>query len=355
MSDVPSTTIEIFPTELYLKLFRYFDAVALHQTFGGINYKIDCIVKQAPLYFNFQRKITLDDGYVVQRILPFVDPQNIRSLKFYVQTGISTQLLADHLLSSFARLCSLTLYIYSGMPCLIDHIPLLANLNKLEVYFLCNASDFGPERLVNSIFNENQVNNSRLSLNTLTIYFNEQSMTLQVPFSAATTNIQHLKIHPFNYAEFISILPCLPSIRSVDISFWNIGMTGINLSSVPLVQLANCEKLMLQLSTSSELEELECLLKHTPNLKVLGRTTKIDLVHFNAAQWKFIAMKYCKELQRIELHCIYWRYDFDDDWSTTLAPPHQIIDVFFPEFLGKANYDDDGDCVKVELTRSAVG
>jgi hypothetical protein len=355
MSDILPTTIEIFSVELYVELFQYFDAVHLLHTFSGLNSRIDSIVKQIPLHFDFWRKTV--DEYIIQKVLSFVNPQSVQSLKFSVQRSVSAQILADHLLSSFACLRSLTLHIYSDAPCLLDQIPLLANLTSLTIYFWCSCSENGPERIVNSIFNENQINFSRLSLKTLTVYFNEPSMMFQSPFSPAITNIQHLKVHPINYSEFISILPSLLSIRSINVNFWDLGNFVINPTVVPLVQLANCEKLQLTLANFSDLVDLEYLLKHTPNLKVLKRTANNHLMYSNADRWKYVLMKHCHKLQKIEFDYIYQTSvtdNYDDYYGDTRADlPDQIKYVFSPEFTGTATYDDD-DCMQIEFSRAKV-
>jgi hypothetical protein len=68
---------QIFPNEIFLRIFRYLPRLDLYRGFYNLNSRLNCIISESRVYF--RSKLTEDERLY---ILPYVQPRQIRT--FYV-------------------------------------------------------------------------------------------------------------------------------------------------------------------------------------------------------------------------------------------------------------------------------
>ncbi|CAF5135177.1 unnamed protein product, partial [Rotaria sp. Silwood1] len=78
--DTFSSTLEMLSVELWREVFEYLNSYSLWYSFRGLNRRIDAIIDQTALYFNFKKKGTY--GYFMKTILQSMKAINVRSLNF---------------------------------------------------------------------------------------------------------------------------------------------------------------------------------------------------------------------------------------------------------------------------------
>ena len=79
MEETFSNTIEVFSSELWREIFDYFNGIELWYSFRGLNKKIDSIIDQTSLHFDFKK--TGNYTYFIKNILSTINIINVRSLK----------------------------------------------------------------------------------------------------------------------------------------------------------------------------------------------------------------------------------------------------------------------------------
>lgn len=319
MSDSNPNVIEQLSVELWIEIFKYFNPNELWYSFCGLNKRIERIIDQTMLYFNFKKKGNY--GYFVKKILPTMNVVNVRSLKFQEANEIQ-DFFSIYSLNSLVqlRLLSLT-FMYSfndNSFTFWNQLSSLKYLRSLKIMFWgMRPGNCVEEKqfIIRSIFNKDSCPLlESFSINTCGTEKGTPTIPSLIP-TTKTTNIKHLLLDRLTFNDLIKLLPALQNVKSFCIDYKLCSYTEPNepqpnmTSTIPL--LSKCTRFHVKLGDDITFEHVEYLLKHTLNVKDLFVWGWDHLL--NAKRWELLLSMQCSKLIKLELICTGHIYDDDFD------------------------------------------
>jgi hypothetical protein len=310
MAATDHSVIESFSVELWREIFDYFNSNDLWYSFHGLNKKINAIIDQTTLHLNFVQQGTYP--YFMKNILLTINVNNIRSLKLQEANEIN-HLFSIYTLNSFVQLRLLSLdFMYSFNDNLFEFWNQLSSLKYLRSLKIMFWSNWGhgncieeKEFIIRSIFNKDFCPLlTCFVINTC----GRQRWRSPIPSLITTTkatNIRYLSLDSLTFNDFIKLLPALQNVESFHIDYELSHDHQSNEQqkkmtfTMPL--MPKCIRLHLRLSDDVKFEDVEYLLKQTPNLKDLFLWGWYHLL--NAKKWESLLSVECPKLLKLEFIC----------------------------------------------------
>lgn len=316
-------TIEILSSELWREIFDYFNGIELWHSFRGLNQKIDSIIDQTLLHFNFKK--TGNYTYFIKNILSTISINNIQSLKlshinktkhFFsicsLDSMINLRILSLNQMFSFND----NTFVFWNQFSSLTYLQFL-KINILDKDGRGN-SDEEIDFIIHSIFNKNFCP----LLKSFSIGSNRNDRKMRkIPSLIQTTNtthIQYFSIDRLIFNDFSKLFPALKNVKSFNVNFefdfernCNEQLQNIPIS-IPL--LPKCIQMNLNVGDYVYFKHIVFLLKNTPNLKDLS--LKIYYYYLlDGKEWETILSSQCPKLIKFNLRCV--GYDDDTDYAQT--------------------------------------
>ncbi|CAF1297354.1 unnamed protein product [Rotaria magnacalcarata] len=352
-----NSTIELLSVELWEEIFEYFSPMDLRYSFHRINRKIDLIIDRTVLYLNFGKQGTYN--YFMRNILPAMNVDNVRSLKFRENNEIK-HFFSNISLNSLAQLRLLS---FGQMYCFNNNFLIFWNqlsslkyLQSLEIIYWGNV---GPSNCVNekkfiirSIFN-NDCCPLLKSFIISTTGSHQGGYTLpSLMATTKTTNIQNLSLDTLTFDDLIKLLHAMQNVKSfrIDYELCYDDRSNVQHESMIIYRplLTNCISLHMKLSDDIKFEHVEYLLKHASNLKKLFIWGWYHLL--DAMKWEIILSTCCQKLIRFHLICTgpTFNHNFDqtcDDFEK-ICPTRRFwlernVTISFDEDVSAHDYNSD--------------
>ncbi|CAF3892858.1 unnamed protein product [Rotaria sp. Silwood1] len=308
--DTFSSTLEMLSVELWREIFEYLNSYSLWYSFRGLNRRIDAIIDQTALYFNFKKKGTY--GYFMKTILQSMKAINVRSLNFMNLNEIR-HFFSNFSLDSLIRLRSLSLnFMYSFNDNSFTFWNQLSSLKHLQVLKIMSwdfsiRSNCVEEKkyIIYSIFNKGYCPLLKcFVISTGGVQQGTHTIPLLIP-TTKTTNIQYLSIDALTFNDLMKLLPALQKVKLFCVDYQLTCDDSFNELHQPIIVdmplLPKCIDLHLKLSDNITLEHIEYLLKQTPSLKksfIWGWYHLLD-----ANRWEYLLSMYCTKLRSFQLIC----------------------------------------------------
>ncbi|CAF1317683.1 unnamed protein product [Rotaria sordida] len=325
MSITVRSIFEMLSVELWREIFEYFTTNELWFSFRGLNRKIDAILNQTTLHLNFKKKDNY--CYFMKNILPLINVNNVRSLKFEKANEIQ-HFFSKYSFNLFVQLRLLSLdFMYSFNDNSFIFWNQLSSLKYLQFLNIMIWTNSIPDNcieekefLIRSIFN----NDYCPSLKSLIIHVpsRQKGMPINPPLMSVTktTNIKYLWIDSLVFSDLIKLLPGLQNVQSLrtkdEYCYNKFNAQQLKMTfTMPL--LLKCIQLNLTLLDDKTFEHVEYFLRHTSNLKDLFLWGWYHLL--DARKWEILLSVYCLKSIKFELVCT--GHIGDDNF-------HQAIDDF---------------------------
>ncbi|CAF1236398.1 unnamed protein product [Adineta steineri] len=307
--------IEMFPVELWLDIFNYFNSNDLWHSFHGLNRKIDAMIEQTILHLNFEEQDSY--YYFMKNMLPILNVANVRSLKLQEPIEI-IDFFSTFPLSSLIQLrfLSLNLLYCSGDSSLKpwNQLSSLKYLQSLNIMLCRSTGGFDNSNeekvlIIHSIFNQNFCP----LLKSLIITSGEFARVTSLPFSMTTpkmTIIEYLSIDALYFEDLIKLLPALQNVKSFHIDDGLHVNDMIDIQSRKMIirtpLMPKCIRLHLNLEMGTTFNHIKYILKHTPNLQGLFLSIRPNLLI--AKRWEKLLSSKCPNLLKLELTCTDFMY-----------------------------------------------
>ncbi|CAF3999820.1 unnamed protein product [Adineta steineri] len=327
MSNLQYSVIEHFPVELWREVFDYFNLYELWFSFCGLNDRIDEILIQTTLHIKFEK----DDiaSFFMKNVLPRLNVTNIRSLKSRYSRPVS-YFFSIYYIGSLVqlRLLSITfMYLYIDNSFTFwNSLASLKYLKSLEL-LVCDKSGYvnsieEKEFIVCSIFNKGFCP----LLKSFAVETDGRTRDASIPSlitTTRTTNIEYISLDSLSFNDLIKLLPALQNVKSFriyyELSHYNEPNEQQQKMTITISLMPKCTRLHLKLLNDIMFEDIEYILKHTPNIKDLFLS---GWWHFlDAKKWESLLSIYCPKLLKLEFS--YTGSDDDDDFVKAVRTFHQ--------------------------------
>ncbi|CAF0981462.1 unnamed protein product [Adineta ricciae] len=281
--------LETLPDEILREIFQYTNAADLFYSFDQLNHHFTRLVRDVPLHIEFSRVTKLIYKQFCQLILSNSQvKRNVVSLR--LSNGETFSNIKDFLLAnpldSFINLRSLSLLAIDDTDVKIISfvLPSLANLSHFSFThnekfgYNCLISRYGlaNPQAVNFTWIFPLINLRRLSTpyfyHTLTCVERTVNLT---SVTISKCDVDHV-LQLFAYAPLLKQLQidrALKSEKKIE-EFTSVTVNAVHLTKCSIY---SCE---------SSFKELEFLLKHTPNLRILSLRNADNIDMINAIRWQ---------------------------------------------------------------------
>jgi hypothetical protein len=310
-------TIEQFSVELWREIFDYFNGIELWYSFRDLNKKIDSIIDQTPLYFDFKK--TGNYSYFTENIFPTVKIINVRSLKLN-QINKTKHFFSIYSLHSMVNLRTLSLtHMFSfndNSFVFWNQLSSLKHLQSLKIKFLDKDgrgnSTEEIEFIISSIFNKDfcpLLKSFSISTYGTGNWILPYSSLIQ---TTKTTNIKYFSIDKFSFTDLIKLIPALENIKSFkvyyELDFEKKSNEQLQNMTISIPLLSKCVQMHLNLADHIHFEHIEYLLKYTPNLKDLSLWSWQNHL-LDEKKWRLLLSIQYPQLIKFRLGCT----GYDDD------------------------------------------
>ncbi|CAF1071644.1 unnamed protein product [Adineta steineri] len=294
-------TLELLPNEVIIHCFQYLNAIDLFNGFDKLNYRLQNLIENIPLCFNFQhvKRITFDK-FCNKIVLNPNLKQQIYSLK------LSNELDTCGQIKSFLSLFSLNKF------CQLRSLTLInVNENEIEMLKLILPSLSNLSYFCDYSMKIDNTTLSAFSLPNLRKLIVGDIFDCSL-FTEKTTFFTHLTVAhcpPMVFEKLFKYAPMLKylNVKRLEEQNWFFGRI-LDLASVRAVYLTQLNLCIYEL----ELEHIQILLREKPNLKILILSIiSQDKDIVDSDRWqKFISLhlphlyifKFCFS---IKLSCVY--------------------------------------------------
>ena len=240
MGSSITTTLESFPIELFLELFKYFNTIELYRAFFGLNWRINSILSQTKNKNTLTLMSEKDLKFFLKQSAKssnfVLNPSNIKSLKLHgalllsKSDGNPPQLCSIYPLSAYKELHTIIItdidtnyHSHAGSTefnDLIAQAAQLKNLHTLELRSSTKKKNSAAilQNLIKMIFEEEKcflsLKRCRFDLEYVGyLYFKQQ---MDIP--PKLTKIEYLFLPSFLLASFLELTVCLPAVKSIQVA-----------------------------------------------------------------------------------------------------------------------------------------
>jgi hypothetical protein len=325
---------ELLPNEIFNECFQYLNAFDIFYSFDRLNYRFYSVIRNSPLYLNFQplKKFQFND--FCQTILSNPEiKQNIISLQLSnIGTCGEIQLfLSLFPLNEFINLRSLSLIDIENdnIQQILPMLPFLSNLYQLS----CSSTEYKSLEIMPALLK------SKIRILKLpNVDMNSLSIDETIPITSLTISYCHLS----DVCQLFQYTPMLKYLKIERLSDNSITGNELNLINTSAVHL----KQLIVDSSTVEFQVLELLLNRIPNLQIFSIFAKDNMEMFDANRWQHLIESYLPHL-----HIFKFKFDY---CSSRLSSDEKLIEFrkFQTDFWHKqhhwyTNYEIDSLLVSV--------
>jgi len=309
MFNTHQNIIEVLPTELWRDIFDYFNFKELWYSFRGLNTRIDLIIDQILLHFDFHRKGTYD--YALNHILSSINVNNVRSIKLRKanETKLFFSIYPLNSLIQLRILSLVTMYSLNDKSCQFWYqLSSLKYLQSLTIMFsgYCNHENIMEEKqfIIRSIFNKEFCPLLKVFIISTAGTDRGKPSIPSLMLTTKPTKIKYLSIDWLTFHDLIKLLPALQNVKSIYMKY-ELALDKDQQQEIPTITrllMPNCIRLNLSLSKDITFEHIVYILKHTQILEDLFLWS--PYYFGNAKEWEMLLSAQCSKLVKFELDCM---------------------------------------------------